>query len=117
MGKNVYCCMSGHGDIALLNDPSFVYINKTKTVNKYGIPDDKIKMKVLGFPADILIDLSRGKCYTLKLLMLQHPSTFKVGERLGDESLYDFSIIMKGGERTSDLFENLLFYLQSIRSK
>jgi hypothetical protein len=115
--KQVYCCVSGNGSFERINELPCIYIDKTKDVDKYGIPIDEIQTKFMNSPADILFDLSRGKCRTLKLLLVQHPSTFKVGERLNEDFMYDFSMIMTEGRATSDLFENLLFYLRSIRSK
>lgn len=116
MKKKLYSCITCPGPVAD-NDSSVVYIDRYKDVDKHGIPHDEIGSRVAKIPADILIDLSRGKCHTLRVLLLQHPSLFKVGERLEDNSVYDFSIILTDGGTVGDLFEYLLFYLQTIRSK
>lgn len=114
--KRIFCCISHSGTIENDN-PSMIYVNRNKDADKYGIPNADISAQLAKVQADVLIDLSRGKCHTLKVLMLQHPSLFKVGERLLDDSVYDFSIIMTDGGGTADLFGYILFYLQTIRSK
>jgi len=81
------------------------------------IPSKAICDRFNLFPADILIDLSREKSPPLKLLMLQHPAHFKVGIRYAEESIHDFAIIMTEGKSLSELSEQVLFYLQTIRSK
>ena len=114
--KQVCCCVSCSGVVAH-PDSSEIYIDKGKEADKYGVPKAELSDRIAKIPADILIDLSRGKCHTLKVLMLQHPSAFKVGERFSDDPIYDFSIIMTEGGNTAELFEHLLFYLQTIRTK
>lgn len=116
MNKRICCCVTYSG---LINndDSSTIYLNTSKDSDKYGIPNKEISDRLAKVPADILIDLSRGKCHTLKALMLQHPARFKVGERLSADSDYDFAIIMTDGGGITDLFDYLLFYLQTIRSK
>lgn len=116
MKKRIFCCVTYSGPVNNDN-PSMIYLNRSKDADKYGIPNPDISARLAKVPADILIDLSRDKCHTLKVLMLQHPSLFKVGERLLKDSVYDFSIIMTDGGGTADLFGYLLFYLQTIRSK
>lgn len=115
-GKRISCCVSYTGTKDH-DDPSVLYVNKNKEADKYGIPNADISARLAKIEADVLIDLSRGKCHALSVLMLQHPSRFKVGERLMDETIYDFSIIMTDGGGTAELFGYILFYLQTIRSK
>ncbi len=114
--KQICCCVTCSGVIKE-DEPSTIYVNKSRDVDKYGIPNSAVSSRIAEVKADILIDLSRDKCHTLKVLMIQHPSLFKVGERLSDDAAYDFSIVMTDGEGTAELFEYLLFYLQTIRSK
>lgn len=115
MKKRIYACVSCSGIINQSNS-SEICINKSKETDKYGVPNAELSDKIAKISADILIDLSMGKCHTLKALMLQHPSTFKVGARISDNSIHDFSIIMTEGG-AAELFEHLLFYLQTIRTK
>lgn len=117
MKKNVISCVSCSSKSVEESTPFVIHINEAKEADKYGIPNSELSAKVAKIKADILIDLSRGNCHILKVLMLQHPSTFKVGERAKEDSLYDFSLIMTEGAETAELFENLLFYLRTIRSK
>lgn len=117
MNKRVRCCVCCGHDASQPADPSVVYINKAARTDRNGMPDAELSAEISALPADILIDLSRGKCHTLKALMLQHPSRFKAGERLQDESVYDFSVIMTDGGGIGELFEYLLFYLRTIRTK
>lgn len=116
MGKQVYVVTTSSKTVTPPDDPSVIFISTEKKSNKYKILDAEVCHTVNEIPADILIDVSRGKCQALKALMLQHRSAFKVGERFSDESVYDFSMIMTSGG-PGELFEYLLFYLQSIRSK
>lgn len=115
--KQVRYCVACDNIMDKPADPSVYYIYKNKDTDKYGIPNQEVTNNILKIPADILFDLSRGKSHTLKAIMLQHPSMFKIGEKLGEEAYYDFSIIMTEGGGIKELFENLLFYLQTIRSK
>lgn len=117
LNAKVHCCVTGDKAADGAEDPSVLYIDKSADVDKYGMPKPEVANRVFTIPADILIDLSRGKCRTLKVLMLQHPSAFKTGEKLSDNSFCDFSIVMTEGGGTTELFEYLLFYLQTIRSK
>lgn len=117
MKKQIRCVFSSKDAVSQPDDSSLLFIDKSKEADKYGIPNDEVSAKVAKIPADILIDLSRGKCHVLKVLMLQHQAAFKIGESLPDSSFYDFSISMTERGGTADLFEYLLFYLQSIRSK
>lgn len=114
--KRMACCVSYAG-VVTNDNPSMIYVSRAKDADKYGIPNPEISDRIAKLEADVLIDLSRGKCHTLSVLMLQHPSLFKVGERLLDDSVYDFSINMTDGGGTADLFGYILFYLQTIRSK
>lgn len=116
MNKELTCCVTSTENVDQ-KDSSVIYINKKTDTDKYGIPKPKIMDRIVKIPADILIDLSRNRCSTQKFIMLQHPSQLKVGERLADDFVYDFSIIMTDRGETVDLFGYLLFYLQTIPSK
>ncbi|MDR2969950.1 MAG: hypothetical protein LBV32_10170 [Tannerellaceae bacterium] len=85
--------------------------------NARGFPIPEIANRINALRADILIDLTGGDCYPMKYLLLQHPSRFKAGIKTDGKDLYDFSISATGREELPYLFEQIIFYLQTIRSK
>jgi hypothetical protein len=112
VGKKVNTCVYIDDEKTTIeNEPSVIYI-----VGK-NLPKSDVCNQVKAIPSDILIDLSDAKCNPLKYLMLQHPSTFKVGIRDADESMHDFALIMTGKELLKDICEQMYFYLQTIRAK
>lgn len=96
---------------------SCVSVSAKKDLDIWGIPSNAICKKINGIKADVLIDLTGPKCYALKYLTLIHPATFKVGVKRDDNDIYDFSIAVTNEEGIPYLFEQILFYLQTIRSK
>lgn len=97
---------------------SILLIREKKDVNKLGIPVAAIEEKFNSIQADLLIDLTETQSYSMRLLMLKHPSLFKVGAKSeGLEQLHDLSIAVTNKNSIGYLFEQILFYLQAIRSK
>jgi hypothetical protein len=91
---------------------------ETKDINRWGFPANHIVSPVTTLKADILIDLTGMDCHSMKYMMLQHPSTFKTGLKWEEaQDMYDFSITMTNSDNVKHLFEQILFYLQTIRSK
>lgn len=88
-----------------------------KDVNILGYPSSDTCRAVGEIKADLLIDLSRPGCYPLQYLLLQHPCPFKAGSKGAGPDLYDLSILVTDRDDIQYLFEQILFYLQSIHSK
>lgn len=108
----VYAPASGAGPF-----PDGDRIVGSKDVNLLGFPSPETRRAVGEIKADLLIDLSRPGCYPLQYLLLQHPCPFKAGCKAGGPDLYDLSISVTGQDNIQYLFEQILFYLQSIHSK
>ena len=97
--------------------PEEYQVIRSKDVNAGGFPSAATCRAVAETQADLLIDLSRPGCYPLQYLLLQHPCPFKTGSKAGGPDLYDLSILVTGQDGIRYLFEQILFYLQSIHSK
>lgn len=88
-----------------------------KEISRWGFPSADVTEQVNAMKADILIDLTGKSCYVMKYLMLLHPSTFKMGLKRGEQDLYDFSLSVTDKDDIRYLFGQIIFYLQTIRSK
>ncbi len=98
--------------------PSILLIYEKQDVNRLGFPSPNLEKQFRQIPADLLIDLTGLQSHSMHLLMLKHPSHFKVGTKPAEgEQLHDLSITMTDKNDISYLFEQILFYLQSIRSE
>ncbi|MDR3127443.1 MAG: hypothetical protein LBU08_03125 [Tannerellaceae bacterium] len=85
-------------------------------LSRWGFPLPEIGRTVTAFPADILIDLSEAGSYALRYLVLQHPSTFKIGlKRPSDPDMYDFSITFTEESTRKQLFDGMIYYLRTIQ--
>lgn len=116
MHKQVTACVyapgSGSGPF-----PDGYRVIGPKDVNRGGFPSAATSRAIKEINADLLIDLSRPGCYPLQYLLLQHPCPFKAGSKTDGPDLYDLSILVTGQDGIPYLFEQILFYLQSIHSK
>jgi hypothetical protein len=83
----------------------------------WGVPSKEAIEKVSAYKADILIDITRPYCYAIKYLAFSNPSLFKVGVKWEDTDTYDLSLAVTDNSNIPYLFEQILFYLQTIRSK
>lgn len=116
--KNVQVCLFSSGKVLPEEKASYLIIEDGKDINRLGYPTTNINKKVNAIKADILIDLTRKNCYPMKYLMLQHPSIFKIGLKRGNEQdIYDLAISVTDREDMMYLFGQIIFYLQTIRSK
>lgn len=89
-----------------------------REVTAWGFPLPEKVEAVRQIPADIVVDLSDDACHAIHYLSLSHPAPFRVGARWEGPDLYDLEIHLE--EHRGDvsyLFEQILFYLQSIRAK
>lgn len=117
MKKRVFACAYAKSDYPDW-PPSYLLIREKKDVNLWGLPSREIAGKLQEMRADLLIDLSHPHSYTLRYLMLQLPVPLKTGAKLNDvESPYDLTISLTAGNQIRYIFDQILFYLQAIRSK
>ena len=87
-------------------------------LNILGMPSPHIIEDVKQLRADILINLGGVKDYTLLYLMLNHPTSFRVGIKWQESDAYDLLISPTDDNQGIDfLCEQILFYLQSIGAK
>jgi len=117
--KNVYVCVYSTGQDVQEDASAYLVIhdNENKDINLWGFPSSEIIDKVNTLKADLLIDLTGKSCYPMKYLLLQHPSQFKTGIKRGENDMYDFSIAVTDRNELMYLFGQIIFYLQTIRSK
>lgn len=117
--KNVQVCVYVANKFFRNERESYLYIYQGKNINFLGYPTPATQKRVNELKADVLIDLSGKNCYPIKHLMLRHPSCFKIGlKRSPDEQdLYDFSLSVTERDDMMYLFGQIIFYLQTIRSK
>ena len=119
LGKSVNVCVyTKKTDDMPIWDFAYLLVEAEKDINLWGFPDKNIKTQLNGMMVDMLLDLTGGETPAMRFLMLQHPASFKVGaKRQSEENFHDFSIIMKEGMfDISYLFEQIIKYLQTIRS-
>lgn len=117
LNKHIDVCAYVAGDTIPQLAPSYHMIAAKTDLDMWFIPKAEVQEKFRSYPADILIDLNRGNNYVMQYLMLQHPATFKVGVRSSELDLYDLTISVTENTDMKHLFEHILFYLQTIRSK
>lgn len=116
--KNVRACVSVTVEAPAGFPESYVLVNTATDINILGFPKNKTISRVNAMKADILIDLTSKGCYPMRYLMLHHPSTFKIGLKRGyEQDMYDFSLAVTDKNNMKYLFGQVIFYLQTIRSK
>lgn len=115
--KQINVCVYVSGDTVPEMNPSYRVIQAKTDLDMWYIPKDEIVKKFNSNEADILIDLTRRNDYVMHYLLLQHPGTFKVGARSNELDLYDLTISLTEEADIKHIFEHILFYLQTIRSK
>lgn len=92
-------------------------LDSKEDLTLWGFPkEDKCK-EIKDIKADILIDLVGQDSYAMQYILLQHDCFFKVGAKQDETDFYDLSIRVTDRDDIKYLFEQILFYLQSIRSK
>jgi hypothetical protein len=120
MGKTVHVCVYTRKiDQSPIWDYAYLLVEARNDINLWGFPNKNIKSKLNALTVDMLLDLTSGEIPAVCYLMLQQPASFKVGaKRSSEDGLHDFSIIMKDGVHDIPfLFEQIINYLQMIRSK
>lgn len=117
LNKNVRACVYVSGDTVPEMPSSYQVIHAKTDLDMWYMPKEEVRKQFNACNADILIDLTTGNNYVMQYLLLQHPSLFKVGARSNDLDLYDLTISVTEATDIKHIFEHILFYLQTIRSK
>lgn len=81
------------------------------------MPRKAIERRFCACDADIIIDLTHSGNYIMQYLLLKHPALFKVGTKSGEPDLYDLTIYVTENRGKRYVFEQIVFYLQTIRFK
>ncbi len=81
------------------------------------MPRKTVESKFYACDADILIDLTREGNYVMQYLLLKHPAPFKVGAKSRESDLYDLTVAVTENADMRYVFEQIVFYLQTIRFK
>ena len=116
MNKMVNTCIFTSKEVHGIDDFSLL-VQAKNDLDWRGIPSEKLCQQLNAYSSDLLIDLTKKTNYPMHYLLLQHPCAFKVGIKRSELDLYDFSISATEKSEISYLFEQILFYLQVIRSK
>ncbi|MDR0757408.1 MAG: hypothetical protein LBF85_06150 [Tannerella sp.] len=120
LGKTVHVCVyiQKHDETPIW-DYAYLLVESDSDVDLWGFPKKNIRNQLNSLSVDLLLDFTNRELAVMRYLVLQHPAAFKVGAKYGtDESTYDLSIVMKDGLRDIPfLFEQVLNYLQTIRSR
>jgi sulfur transfer complex TusBCD TusB component (DsrH family) len=115
--KNIHACVYvSKKNKELEPENSWITILEEDFDSK-GIPTESICKKFTSIPADILIDLTRKNDYAMHYLLLKHPANFKVGNKSALKDMYDMTVSATDENEIDPLFDHILFYLLTIRSK
>lgn len=117
MGKRVLACGYTSSAIASPKDESYLLVEAKKDLDHWAFPSNTLINTLNDFKPDIIIDLSGGDCYVMQYLLLQCNCDFKTGIKRDKQDLYDFSILMTERMNIDYFFKQIIFYLQTIRSK
>ncbi|MCC8155176.1 MAG: hypothetical protein LIP01_13890 [Tannerellaceae bacterium] len=117
LGKNVSGCIYIPKNKIHKPDSTCLQVKEGNDTNLLMLPRAELMIKFTELPADILIDLSRPTDHIIHYMVLYHPAKLKVGRKMEGVSLYDISLIENEEDTVEKLSEDILFYLQTIRSK
>jgi hypothetical protein len=115
--KKVDACVYVADETVPEMGPSYLVVHSKKDLDAWNSPKDAVVKNCKALKADILIDLTQPNNYPMQYLLLQHPCRFKVGIKQDGADLYDLAISVTERDNIKQLFEHILFYLRSIRSK
>lgn len=115
MGKTVFLC--SYGSAVPENKEGNLHIQPQKDVSWWGYPQESVLKTLNDFKPDMLIDLTQKQCCVLQYLFLKCNCDFKTGIKKENQKLYDFAISMTESTDINYLFNQIIFYLQTIRSK
>ena len=99
-------------------DYAFLPVEEGKDVDMWGFPDKNMRAQLNNLTVDLLLDLTSEEVPVMRYLMLQHPSSFKVGAKREEGlDLFDLSIVMKDDVHDIPfVFRHIMTYLEAIRS-
>lgn len=97
-------------------DGDFI-IREQGDVDVWGMPVKELVRQFDSLDADLLINLGGQDCHLLHYLSLNHPCTFKAGIDYADQDWYELTLSGMGQGDLSFFFDQILFYLRSIRAK
>ncbi|MDR1880670.1 MAG: hypothetical protein LBQ78_07020 [Tannerellaceae bacterium] len=115
--KTVYACAYIPAGKKDETDPAWLQVREEEDTDSKKIPTNEICERFNALPCDILIDLTRADNYVMHYLVLQYTGAFKVGSRSAARNICDLTVVMSEGDGIRQLFEHILFYLRTIRSK
>lgn len=115
--KHIVPCMYMAEEKDPQANSSYILIREKVDLDVWYKPKQRTCERFNKVQADILIDLTKQDCYPMHYLLLQHPAGLKVGIRHEGIDLYDLTILVKENKDVKQLFEHILFYLCTIRSK
>lgn len=98
-------------------DDSYRFVVEKNALSVHGVPTDAVLQQVLACSPDVIIDLTHAGCYGMQYLLVKHPCNFKIGIKKLEREFHDFSILVTDRDEIDYLFEQILFYLQNIRTK
>lgn len=113
--KNVSVCKYTSGDAAAETD--CMTVSAKTDLDIWYMPRKATERKFCACDADILIDLTRPGNYVMQYLLLKHPAPFKVGAKNGGPDLYDLTVAVTENTDMRYVFEQIVFYLRTIRFK
>lgn len=117
MDKRVSLCIFSSENTTEDVNSMMVYTCCKKDQNFFYFPSQAFLQQINDVKADLIIDLTKPDNLTAQYVLLQHPCKFKAGFKREDIELYDLAIVVTDRKNLQHLFEQLLFYLNSIRSK
>lgn len=117
MHKQVWSCVYVESNQLFESDDSCLMISKEDDLNMWYFPKKSVVWSLAEMKADLLIDLTSPDNAVMQYLLLQYICPFKIGIKRNDMDLYDLAISVDGETDIKYLFGQILFYLQTIRSK
>lgn len=116
-GKKVKQFIYADAPMEKSDDPDRIGCSK-KDLDIWAFPRKEIEQAFLSLKADILIDLIEDKdCFPIYYLELQHTARMKIGPKRENGDFYDFSLSVNQQKGIQYIFDQILFYLQTFRTK
>lgn len=115
-GKRVKGCVfvphNWKGEVAI----SYLPVKHGVNLSALSMPSEQLLNELSELRMDMLMDLTSPRCVAMKYLFLHQDCPFKVGVKWDEEEYYDFSIAATDDRSIPYLFDQLVHYLQTIRS-
>ena len=93
-----------------------IWIKKSQ-LSIWAFPSVSVLDETRNIETNLLIDLTRDICYPLLYLFLKHPAGMKVGLKKSLDDIYDFTLSVNKKEKIAYIFQQIVFYLQTICRK